>query len=449
MKTNLSKGTDLILVKIVVVVIIVLVLLWPIEMVKSLIKERQGNKDAEQTEMGWKWGGKQLVSGPVLVIPYEKDKDTKLAYFLPDEYSVSGNIKPEERTRGMQKILNYQADMKIKGQFSFPNLEPLGINPDQVNWEDTYLMLGIPNMQGIKNRVKFNINGHEQEVKPSMPENDIIKSGLTVNLNFNPEQTAPLKYDFDLLLNGTEGLYFLPIGKHTSIHLTSTWSSVEYTDDFVATEKADVKDGIDAQWDIFDYNRNYRQMWTGANNDLEKSTVGLDLILPLNHYDKTLRAVKYAILFIVLTFLVFFLVELVSKKRIHPVQYLLVSLALIIFYTLLLAFSEHIGFNLSYLISSIAIISLITAYSYSIFKEKKQTLFMALFLIVLYLYMYIVLQQENMALLFGAIGLFIALACVMYVLRKIEWYKDSKLTVTDVNGQPEEVPPYPQTEEDI
>jgi len=433
MKTNLNKNTDLILVKIAVVVVIILILLWPIHMVKSLIKERQGNKDAEQTEIGWKHGGKQIITGPVLVVPYTQTQgivlQKRFAYFLPDEYHVDGNIKPEERTRGIQKILNYQADMKVNGNFSFPNIEKIGIDPSGVHWNECFLMVGIPNLQNIKNKIVFKINNRSYDVINSVPSNEAITGGMMVKLaDIDPEKKNNIKYSFEAIVNGTDGLYFNPVGKHTSIHLTSDWKSVEYIGDFVATEKSDTSNGIDAQWDIFDYNRDYTQSWKGQNEAFEKSVLGIDLEMPLNHYDKTLRAVKYAIMFIVLTFLVFFLVELVSKKRIHPVQYLLVSLALILFYTLLLAFSEHIGFALAYIISSIATITLITAYSHSIFKEMKQTVFMGIFLTILYLYLYIVLQLENMALLFGAIGLFTALAVVMYVLRKVEWYKNDKIT---------------------
>jgi len=423
-------------------------------MVKSLIIERQGNKDAEQTEIGWKHGGKQLITGPILVVPYTYTKDNisekKLAYFLPDEYLVDANVKPEERTRGIQKILNYQADMKVNGRFSFPEVGHIGIDPATVSWDECFLVTGVPHLQNIKNKIIFKINNQPSEVINTVSQNDLIAKGIMIKLPLlNPERKDNIEYNLELTLNGTESLYLNPVGKYTSIHLTSNWESVEYIGDFLATEKTDTANGIDAQWDIFDYNRDYTQSWKGKNGNFEKSIVGIDFELPLNHYDKTLRAVKYAIMFIVLTFLVFFLVELVSKKRIHPVQYLLVSLALILFYTLLLAFSEHIGFTWAYIISSVATILLITAYSHSIFKEIKQTIFMGIFLIILYLYLYIVLQLENMALLFGAIGLFTALAVVMYVLRKVEWYKNDKTPNIVVPGNPgEEVPPAYTPEND-
>lgn len=416
--------------KIVIVAVLTLLMLIPIGMVKSLIQEREGNKLAEQTEMSNRWGGRQLLTGPVLVLPLKKDINEKgiassFIYYLPDEYKVTGDIKPEERTRGIQKILSYQSAMHFEGKFVSPDCSKLGIDRSTILWDEAYVVMGISNLQGVKNKIVFNLNGSPQEILANVGDNDLIRSGVMVKIPLSSaDMGKSYNFDFDLVLNGTDGLHFLPIGKQTSVHLKSTWKSVAYTGDYVPTEKSDIKDGIDAQWDIFDYNRGYTQMWVGKNDSFGSNKLGLDLLLPVDHYQKTMRAVKYAIMFIALTFLVFFMVELLSKKRIHPVQYLLVSFALILFYSLLLALSEHIGFDWSYLVSALAIVLLITAYSHSIFKSKKETVFMGIFLSGLYVFLYVVIQLEDMALLLGSIGLFIALATVMFVSRKINWYKD-------------------------
>nr|WP_297167949.1 cell envelope integrity protein CreD [uncultured Dysgonomonas sp.] len=416
--------------KIVIVVVLTLLMLIPIGMVKSLIQEREGNKLAEQTEMSNRWGGRQLLTGPVLVLPLKKDINEKgiassFIYYLPDEYKVTGDIKPEERTRGIQKILSYQSAMHFEGKFVSPDCSKLAIDQSTILWDEAYVVMGISNLQGVKNKIVFNLNGSPQEILANVGDNDLIRSGVMVKMPLSSaDMVKSYNFDFDLVLNGTDGLHFLPIGKQTSVHLKSTWKSVAYTGDYVPTEKSDIKDGIDAQWDIFDYNRSYTQMWVGKNDSFGSNKLGLDLLLPVDHYQKTMRAVKYAIMFIALTFLVFFMVELLSKKRIHPVQYLLVSFVLILFYSLLLALSEHIGFDWSYLVSALAIVLLITAYSHSIFKSKKETVFMGIFLSGLYVFLYVVIQLEDMALLLGSIGLFIALATVMFVSRKINWYKD-------------------------
>jgi len=413
--------------KAVIIGVLILLMLIPVSMVKSLISEREGNKDAEQTEMGWKWGGSQQLTGPVLVLPFSMDDEAKskgLAYFLPDNYTVSGVIEPEERIRGIQTVLSYQSNMDVRGQFLFPDYTKLNLNPSQILWNEAYLILGISNLQGIKNKLIINVNGQPQEVSPGVGKNDIMDSGLTIKVNLDPADTKKVyDFDFKIILNGTDGLHFLPVGKQTSVNLKSVWKSVAYTGDFVPTENTDIENGIDAHWDVFDYNRNFTQMWIGANRNFNDLRLGVDLLLPVDHYQKTMRSAKYAILFISLTFLVFFMVELLSKKRIHPIQYLLVSFALVLFYCLLLAFSEHIGFAISYAVSAIAIVSLITLYSHTIFKSKIQTIYMGVFLSILYIFLYVVIQLEDMALLLGSVGLFIALATVMYVSRKVDWYK--------------------------
>lgn len=425
-KTFLKKNT--ITAKIVLVAVLILLMLIPISMIKSMIKERESNKTAEQKELGMKWGGRQLITGPILVLPYYAlDNQIMYAYILPDEFDVDGDIKPEERTRGIQKVLSYQSTMRFEGKFNFPSINKLNIDSSRILWNKSFFQIGITNLQGIKNKFDFKVNNQSQNIETGVKNDDITKSGLTITYPLNPENKKELNFNFDLTLNGTDGLHIIPIGKQTHVHLISTWKSVSYIGEFVPTEKMTGKKEINAQWDVYDYNRNYTQTWLGSNTELQNTALGINFLLPVDHYQKTMRSVKYAIMFIALTFLVFFMIELLSKKRIHPIQYLLVSFALILFYSMLLAFSEHIGFGWSYLLSAIAIIGLITAYSKSIFQDKKQTVFMAIFLVALYVFLYVVIQLEDMALLLGTIGLFVALAIVMYTSRKVNWYKEDDL----------------------
>ena len=153
-----------------------------------------------------------------------------------------------------------------------------------------------------------------------------------------------------------------------------------------------------------------------------QSTFGVKLFSPVDIYQKSIRTAKYALMFIVFTFLAFLLSEFMNRLRVHPVQYLLIGLAIIIFYTLLLSISEQINFGASYLISAGAVISLITGYAKAILKKRVVTLMVGGILAILYAYLYILLQLEDYALLMGSIGLFIVLSVIMYVTRKIDWY---------------------------
>lgn len=440
MKTNFRANVDMIFVKIIVVAVLAIVMLLPINLVKSLIEEREENQQAVTKEISEKWGGKQILTGPVLVLPYETGELDKSQnpildqlYLLPDDYNVDGEIVKQDRSRTLYQALVYQTSLKISGRFSLSDSSKLQINKDRIKWQEAFILIGVPYMQGIKNKLEFLVNNKPQKAYPNIKPNNIIASGLTIDM---PIDLSVLEYNFnfDLMLNGSEGLYLSPIGKESRIHLHSDWNTVSFDGDFLPSERLVNADGFDAKWDVFDYNRNYIQAWAGSNQTLNASTLGVVLKYPVEKYQMTMRSVKYAIMFIALTFVVFFLVEILSKKKIHPVQYLLVSCALLLFYTLLLAISEHISFGLAYLISALATTALITAYSSTIFKNVKQTSMMGLFLFLLYSYLYIILQQENLSLLFGAVGLFIALAVVMFVLRKIDWYKNDDDKELDTNN---------------
>ncbi len=431
METRFGVNTDMIMVKVIIVAVLVAIMLFPISMVRSLIEERENSQKNVQDEISQKIGGVQRITGPVLVLPFLNEVNKiGYAYCLPDDFRVDGNINTEARMRTLYKSLVYQSDLDIKGSFSLPDFDQLNIKQERIQWDDAFILLGIPYLQGIKNKVVFNLNGKDFDVQPGVKGNTIINSGLTVNIPIDPS-VSKFEFGFDLVLNGSQGLYITPVGKESKIHLKSPWETVSFSGDFLPGEKTMGKDGFDAQWDVFDYNRNYVQTWIGNNDILNKSSLGVEFKYPVDQYQMTMRSVKYAIIFIMLTFVVFFLVELLSRKRIHPVQYLLVSCALILFYTLLLAISEHLSFGLSYLISAFATVALITAYSKTMFKNIKQTCMMGIFLAMLYTYLYIVLQLENMSLLFGAVGLFIALAIVMFVLRNMDWYKKKDTSETD------------------
>lgn len=438
MKAKFGVNTDMIMVKVIVVAVLVIIMLFPIRMVISLIEEREDSQKAVQNEISQKIGGVQCITGPVLVLPYLTEANKiGYSYCLPDDFKVNGDINTEARKRTLYKSLVYQSNLNIKGSFSLPCLDKLNIKQEQIQWDDAFILLGIPYLQGIKNKIVFNLNGKDFDVQPRVNDNTIIGLGLTVNITIDPS-VSKFEFGFDLVLNGSEGLYITPVGKESKIHLKSPWETVSFSGDFLPGEKTIGKDGFDAKWEIFDYNRNYVQTWIENNDLLKQSSLGVEFKYPVDQYQMTMRSVKYAIVFIMLTFVVFFLVELLSRKRIHPVQYLLVSCALVLFYTLLLAISEHLDFKLSYFISAFATVALITAYSKTMFKNIKQACMMGGFLSILYTYLYIILQLENMSLLFGAAGLFIALAIVMFALRNVDWYKKKTTSETDIEKAAED-----------
>jgi len=208
----------------------------------------------------------------------------------------------------------------------------------------------------------------------------------------------------------------------TSARITSSWESPSFTGAFLPDKREVNNNGFDASWKILNFNRNYPQQWMDHAQDFSTSEFGVYFLIPLDQYLKSMRSSKYSILVIALTFLVFFLVEILTGLRIHPFQYVLVGLALTLFYVLLLSISEQIGFNLAYLYSSCMIVTMIFAYSLSVLKNKVVALLMLLFMMLTYGFIYIIIQLESYSLLVGSLGLFLALSITMFLTRKVNWY---------------------------
>lgn len=217
-------------------------------------------------------------------------------------------------------------------------------------------------------------------------------------------------------------MQFLPLGKTTDVNIQSQWATPSFDGAYLPDSRNISEKGFEAHWNILHLNRNYPQIWTGSKYDPNHSRFGTHLLLPIDRYKKSDRVSKYAILFLELTFLVFFFMELLKKVFIHPIQYILVGLALVVFYSLLLAFSEHISFNSSYLTATILTLSIVSLYTYVILKSKTVAGLVLGILLILYLFIFTILQLEDYALLIGSVGIFIILSLVMYISKKIDWY---------------------------
>lgn len=180
--------------------------------------------------------------------------------------------------------------------------------------------------------------------------------------------------------------------------------------------------GFTANWNVLHLNRNYPQVWKSNMYSIRDSEFGIVLLLPVDNYQKSYRSIRYAILFICFTFLVFFFIEVLNKIFIHPIQYILVGIALIVFYTLLLSLSEHVKYNFAFIISAVSTILLIAGYVKAILKSGKLTLLTSGILTILYTFIFVIIQLQDFALLIGSIGIFIILGLTMFFSRKIDWY---------------------------
>jgi len=428
--------------KLAVVAILTLLLLIPAVMIQELIREREQRRDETILEVTSKWGNAQTVCGPVLTIPYktlEKTKDGTVAniqylHYLPSVLDISGNIIPEERHRGIYKVIAYKARLSYKGTFEAADLNPVDIEPADVIWEDAYLEIGIPDMRGINQPISVRWNENDIPVLPGIPQKDINASGVNAKVPVSGNTTAAFSFVLDL--NGSHSLNFVPLGKETRVLISSPWKNPSFMGSFLPDDHHITDTGFTAEWKILQLNRNYPQQWTGVMAETEDSDFGVSLIIPVDNYQKSMRSVKYAFLFVALTFLIFFFSEYIRKTKIHPVHYLLVGIALTVFYTLLTALSEHIPFTWAYLIASAVIVVMITLFTQSLYKNRKVSLTVALSLTALYVFLFVVLQMTDYALLFGSIGLVVVLAIVMYFSRKIDWYENGKNKDTEIDTLP-------------
>lgn len=405
-----------------VILVIILLLLIPKIMIQQLIRERENRQQEAIHEVSDKWGQSQTLSGPILSIPYYEPGGTKkYAHFLPDALNIDGNISPESRHRGIFEIVVYDSKLHVNGQFKPLHPDQLGIDINRMLWSEAIVTLGISDLKGIEKQIELQWNDTTHQFNSGLVTTDVVSNGVTAFVGMEPFSTSSYDFSFDLNLKGSQELHFTPIGKVTTTSIHSPWNNPSFNGQFLPDTSHISAQGFDATWNILHLNRNYPQSWIDSKHSIQSSAYGIDLILPVDNYQKSTRSIKYAILFLVLTFMVFFFIEVFNKRSMHPIQYLLVGIALIVFYTLLLSFSEYLHFNAAFMISSGATISLITLYVRAVLKSNLLSFMLAGILGILYGFIFIVIQLQDYSLLFGSIGIFMILALVMYISRKIDW----------------------------
>ncbi len=414
------------------IAVLTLLMLIPGSMIQNLIQERQMRSWEAIEKINAKWSNSQILNGPVLVIPYQtKTTNEKKSVVIenhtfnltPENLNVQGKLIPEERHYGIYKSILYKSNLNITGNFR--PVEVFAENAE-IKWNDAYVRIGVSDLRGISNNVNFVINGEKFNAETGGKE-DFIGQGLVIKLkNFGESLKTKKMLDFSCTmdLRGSNDINFIPIGGTTNVQIGGNWPSPGFIGNFTPEYKLDDK-GFSANWKILHFNRNISETWHDDNNDkTENLSFGVNLVNTVDHYQLNMRSAKYALMFIALTFVAFYFVELLTKKRIHPLQYLLVGIALILFYSLLLSISEQLNFSIAYLIAAIATIGMIVIYTSFIFKNKVQSIILALILVTLYTYLYVILQLEDVALLIGSIGLFIILGIIMFLTNRIKWYKE-------------------------
>lgn len=416
-----------------------LVLLIPSNMIGGLITERAERQGEVDEETSKSWAGSQLIEAPVMVIPYKKQITEKAAdgkvttkeqkdelYILPDKLNIKAEIIPDTLHRGMFETIVYTARLNISGDFK-PELAAVGLSLAQLELDKAKLTFKLSDLKGLKTNPVIISGDQKLNARPVFGERELLVDGLQVSINLGADLTSiPFSYSLDL--KGSRNLSFLHTGKSTTVEANSTWASPSFTGTYSPDERKVDKNGFSAKWQMLYYNRPFAQQWTNsplpnAMGLQEKAIFGIELKPPVDHYQKTMRTAKYAILIVLLTFVALFLTEIIRKQPVHPFNYALIGAALVIYYTLLLSFSEQVGYTLAYCIASVATIALVSVFISSLLKNKLMALLFSIVLGVFYLFVYVLIQLEDLALLIGSVALFIILSVLMYFSRKINWDK--------------------------
>ena len=410
--------------------IVVLIMLIPTMMVTQLVYERMNRKNAAAHEVAAKWGQRQNICGPILTIPLKTTQERKNEedlviyenlHFLPEDLKINVDLNSEVRKRGIFEVILYKSVVNISGYFDTNNIHNIEYGINNLMLQDADLTYGLSDMTGVAQRALARWNNEKISMEPGVANTDVVPIGMHARIPLVIQKDGKLKFELQLHLNGSEAIHFVPIGRTTTVDMTSSWPSPSFEGNFLPKSHDISSSGFSANWSVLDMNRSFPQYWRGAKYPVSSTFFGVNLIQTVDHYTMALRCVKYAILIICLTFLIYFFLEMINDKNIHSFQYLLIGLALSIFFLLLLSLSEYIGFNKAYLTAGVATIGLISIYSFYILSSKKLSSILTLLLIIIFGFIYVVLQLEDYALLVGSIGLFLALATTMLLSRNMDW----------------------------
>ncbi|RZM20294.1 MAG: cell envelope integrity protein CreD [Pedobacter sp.] len=410
---------------------LILLMLIPGLFITSLVKEREERHKEVVKEVSSKWAGPQTISGPYLVVPYLSsvtNADGKVSVsrspliVLPENLDASAQLVPEKRPRSIYKVLLYKSAVAIKGNFKAN--WPQDINPLNVDLANAKICFGLSDFKGIEDDIYVNIGKEKMLLNPGLPVDDLGKTGLMSTLPLTTEMMASgVPFEMNVSLRGSGQFRFMPLAASSKFKMISSWPDPSFDGNTLPDNDRVVNDkGFSAKWNFNRANLPFGTVLQPGQFVDPSLSFGVSLVQVADQYNKTMRSVKYAILFVGLTFALFFIVEILQRKPFHPVQYVLVGLALTIFYSLLLSFSEYILFDQAYLIAAAATILLISLYAKGHFQSWKTAAVFAGVLCCLYGFIFTLIRLEDNALIVGSIGLFIVLALVMYVSRKINWY---------------------------
>jgi inner membrane protein len=430
-------------IRLIAVGLLALVLLIPLQMVRSVVRERYLTYQAVVEDIAGAWSSDQELAGPILVVPFTEkievrdeyvtpsgEKKTtqrwesrqRRAVVLPDELKIRGELTPEVRKRGIYEVQVYTADLVVSGAFREleANIADLS-DPDRleaIEWSKAMVGFGVSDPRGIVSVDGFEFNGHRVQPRPGTGLGEIVERGFHVSVG--DLMGDDLDFGMPIVIRGSDSLRFLPLGETTDASLRSDWPHPSFVGDVLPAGRDISETGFTGEWTIPILNRSFPQAWlAGASVDIHEISAGVRLFEPVALYDLVTRAVKYGLLFIALTFLTLGLIEHVADVTLSLVQFLLIGVALALFFLILVALAEHLGFVTAYLLASATVIVINTVYCAAILPKRAISILVGGVLTAIYAVLYTILKAEDYALLGGTVLLVVALVVTMFFTRRV------------------------------
>lgn len=444
--------------KLAIIGLLILLLMIPVAWISSIIRERHQRKTSVISEIAGKWGDSQIVSGPFISVPYSvsvknPDEDskektietTKYLYFAPDSLKINGKINTVMHKRGIFKVTGYKADLDLAADFAPCTLDNPAYTELPLRWDQALVSFDLDDQRGMK-EITGTLNGQALVFNrsegvlsvSSLPETNALKDTFSSykgeskevkSTDFKLEAKVPadcranaVAIKIRMSMTGTQQINFASSAIKESVKLEGDWPAPSFIGDMLPDSRNVDSKGFKASWQTNNLNSGIKKVWSSDEPMLQLSNLGVNFLIMVDSYQQTTRALKYSVLFLLLTFMTFFFAEIMARQKIHPIQYLMVGCGLLVFYLLLLSISEHMAFSWSYLIAATGVILQISLYCYSILKTRKFALQVGSLLSFLYIFLYVLLRLQDSALLIGSISLFVLLSLAMYIIRNINWY---------------------------
>ncbi|MGB3382359.1 MAG: cell envelope integrity protein CreD [Rhodanobacter sp.] len=430
-----TSWTQTITAKVLGVGVLALLMTIPLLQVRGLVRERQQLRTSAISQIAQGWGGRQVLGGPVLVVPTQRlvTAEGQAAprwqagseSMLADALKLDVAMAVTTRSYGIYSAPVFVATVKLGAQFRAQDIAQYRQASD-ARWQGGKAELRLPvgDLRGLQEVGDLRING-----QPARFESSAERLGpwpnVVVPIDLDALGAQPVDVQITLKLAGTEALQWLPLARSTDVKMHAPWNDPSFIGAALPLEHRIDATGFSARWHLLDLNRSYGQHWTDREHidaALASSSFGVQLYQPVDVYQRNVRAGKYGLLFIAMTFVAFFLFEVLKRLRVHPVQYLLVGAALATFYVVLLALSEQVGFGPAYALAAAAVVLLVGGYAMAVLRARRAGALLGGVLGLIYAMLYGLIAAEQYALLVGALVLLAVVGLMMFLTRRIDWY---------------------------